>query len=99
MKQYYEENRQDKRVTRIIQERNVTVSPATTAARAIAKQFGLNRGTAVRIRGILNNRPNLVGEIKENISLEYSTKEFENNKNNLEELKNKIENEIIKLDK
>ena len=36
--------------------------------------------------------------IKENISLEYSTKEFENNKNNLEELKNKIENELIKID-
>ena len=36
---------------------------------------------------------------KENISLEYSTKEFENNKNNLEELKNKIEKEIIKIDK
>lgn len=75
MKQYYDENKQDKKMVRLAQERNVTISPATTAARAIAKQFGLNRGTAVRIRGILNNRPNLVGEIKENISLIFAEME------------------------
>ena len=36
---------------------------------------------------------------KENISIEDSSKDLCDNKNKLEELKNKIENEIIKLDK
>ena len=36
---------------------------------------------------------------KENISLEESKKDFIDNKNNIEELKNKIEKEIIEIDK
>ena len=37
--------------------------------------------------------------IEENISLEYCCDEFNENKNNLEELKTRIENEILDLDK
>ena len=36
---------------------------------------------------------------KENISIEDSSKDFNENKNRIEELKNKIENEIIEIDK
>ena len=36
---------------------------------------------------------------KENLTIEGTNKEFDNNKNKLEEIKNKIENEIIKIDK
>ena len=36
---------------------------------------------------------------KENISIENSSKDFNDNKNRIEELKNKIENEMIEIDK
>ena len=36
---------------------------------------------------------------KENISIEDSSKDFNENKNRIEELKNKIENEMIEIDK
>ena len=35
---------------------------------------------------------------RENISIEFSSKDLDDNKNKLEELKNKIENEMIKID-
>ena len=36
---------------------------------------------------------------RENISIEYSTKDFNENKNRIEEIKNKIEKEIIEINK
>ena len=36
---------------------------------------------------------------KENISIEYSTKDFNENKNKIEEIKNNIEKEIIEINK
>lgn len=69
MKQYYEENRQDKKMVRLAKEYNTTINPATIAARSIAHQFGLNRATAAKIRSLLVGCPNLAGEMPKNISL------------------------------
>jgi len=67
MKQYYEQNRQDRKLMYMVSDYNAKVGPAQRKAKQIADAFELDGITEKRIKNILGNYPGLALEIPKNI--------------------------------